>query len=135
MITTYTAEGAFITTSCCVCGIQFGLPKDYESERRRDGKGFHCPNKHSLCFDPQGSEEKKLECQLAGERARHDQTKANLVDTKRSLIAEKGHRTRLKKRVANGVCPCCNRSFQNLSRHMTTKHPGYSKKIKAGEVI
>jgi hypothetical protein len=23
------------------------------------------------------------------------------------------------------VCPCCQRSFQNLSRHMKTKHPEY----------
>lgn len=29
-------------------------------------------------------------------------------------------------RVKNGVCPCCNRSFQNLKRHMNTKHPNWS---------
>lgn len=22
-------------------------------------------------------------------------------------------------------CPCCNRTFQNLQRHMTSKHPDY----------
>jgi hypothetical protein len=27
--------------------------------------------------------------------------------------------------VANGVCPCCNRTFQNLARHMAGKHPDY----------
>jgi hypothetical protein len=24
-----------------------------------------------------------------------------------------------------GVCPCCNRTFQQLARHMKAKHPGY----------
>jgi len=32
---------------------------------------------------------------------------------------------RLQKRVANGVCPCCTRSFANLRRHMETTHPEY----------
>ena len=27
------------------------------------------------------------------------------------------------KRIHKGVCPCCNRSFTNLKRHMETKHP------------
>jgi hypothetical protein len=33
-------------------------------------------------------------------------------------------------RIGNGVCPCCNRSFTNLRRHMTTKHPEYPKEPK-----
>jgi hypothetical protein len=27
------------------------------------------------------------------------------------------------KRVHRGVCPCCKRTFQNIQRHMETKHP------------
>ena len=46
-------------------------------------------------------------------------------DVRRKLSAAKGALTRTKKRVANGVCPCCNRTFQNLSRHMQGQHPGY----------
>lgn len=30
-------------------------------------------------------------------------------------------------RVGKGVCPCCKRSFTNLRRHMTTKHPDVAK--------
>jgi hypothetical protein len=33
--------------------------------------------------------------------------------------------TRIKKRVAAGVCPCCNRSFKDLARHMAGQHPDY----------
>ena len=44
----------------------------------------------------------------------------------RSAAAYKGHLTRVKRRVGNGVCPCCNRTFKNLADHMTTKHPDYA---------
>lgn len=45
----------------------------------------------------------------------------------RALRATKGRLTKTKKRIANGVCPCCNRHFVNLERHMTGKHPDYTK--------
>ena len=35
----------------------------------------------------------------------------------------KAHK-RMRTRVMNGVCPCCNRTFQNLLRHMQTEHQG-----------
>ena len=44
-----------------------------------------------------------------------------------SLVAMRGVNTKLKKRVAAGVCPCCQRSFINLRRHMTTQHADYVK--------
>ena len=39
--------------------------------------------------------------------------------------AAKGQISKLKKRASAGVCPCCNRSFQNLRRHMGNKHPEF----------
>jgi hypothetical protein len=37
-----------------------------------------------------------------------------------------GQVTRIKNRVKNGVCICCNRSFSDLHQHMLTKHPDFS---------
>ncbi|WP_165394478.1 helix-turn-helix domain-containing protein [Pseudoxanthomonas winnipegensis] len=31
----------------------------------------------------------------------------------------------MRQRVMNGVCPCCNRTFENLRRHMHDKHPEF----------
>ena len=43
----------------------------------------------------------------------------------------KGHRTRLKRRLANGVCPVpgCKRSFSDhaMVRHLATVHPDFTK--------
>ena len=49
----------------------------------------------------------------------------------RSASAYKGKVTRLKNRAAAGLCPCCNRTFQNLHKHMTTKHPGFKQEDEA----
>lgn len=38
----------------------------------------------------------------------------------------KGHATRITKRAKAGVCPCCNRSFENLRRHMASQHPTFT---------
>lgn len=46
--------------------------------------------------------------------------------TERQLIAQKGQVTKLRKRAKAGVCPCCNRTFVGLQRHMAQKHPEFS---------
>lgn len=45
---------------------------------------------------------------------------------RRAHAATKGQLTKTRKRVAGGVCPCCNRSFVNLGRHMAGQHPDYA---------
>ena len=42
------------------------------------------------------------------------------------LKCDKAAKTRLKNRVGKGVCPCCNRSFANLKRHMASQHPEFA---------
>ena len=117
---------------CCVCGIEFGLPAHYNKERREDGKDFHCPNGHSLSYGE--GETKKLRRERDRLKQRVAQKDDEIRDERkrkeaaqRSAIAHEGHLTRVKNRVGKGVCPCCNRSFDNLWRHMKSKHPGYSK--------
>ena len=44
----------------------------------------------------------------------------------RRASAARGQVTKLKNRAAAGVCPCCNRQFQNLKNHMATKHPEFN---------
>ena len=36
----------------------------------------------------------------------------------------KAHK-RMRERVMNGVCPCCNRTFQNLREHMKSEHADF----------
>lgn len=109
---------------CKTCGIMYALPEEMlDRARKNPSIWWYCPNGHNWHF-PVRTDEQKLAAarnDLARERSRHDQTKA-------SLSATKGVVTRQRKkleRVAHGVCPCCNRSFRDLKRHMKTKHPEY----------
>ena len=38
---------------------------------------------------------------------------------------------RLKRLASGGVCPCCNRTFSNMARHMRSQHPEQFPKPKA----
>lgn len=113
-----------VTQQCINCGVWFGVPEFFDTRRQQDGKNFYCPSGHSQCY--RESDADRLRKQLNREIASHDQTRAHRDDAERRVTAQKGVNTKLKKRVGNGVCPCCNRSFTNLRRHMKCKHPDFA---------
>jgi len=109
---------AFERVTCCACGVPFAAPRELLDKRRETHKDFFCPNGHNLHF-PGETEAERLKKLLDDEAQRHSRTLARLNTTEqRARKAE-----RKLKRVARGVCPCCNRTFENLARHMATKHP------------
>jgi hypothetical protein len=114
------------------CGVVYGVEALADERRRMAGGGWFCTNGHSLVYTE--TDVQKLQKQLESERtykkwAEERATAANARATQieRSRRAIKGVLTRTAKRVAAGVCPCCNRSFGNLSRHMAHLHPSYVK--------
>ena len=111
---------------CGGCGIWFAMPDWYVEERKRDRKGFNCPNGCSRIFTGQ-TREQKLKSEVARLKDRVVEERQRKQDAKRSLSATKGVVTRMKNRAAAGLCPCCNRTFQNLARHMKNQHPEYAK--------
>jgi hypothetical protein len=113
------------TVHCCTeCGVDYAMTNAYEDRRRKDHRTFYCLNGHQQYYPQQNEAEKeraraeRLERQLAN----RDE---DLRSVRASLTATKGQLTKTRKRVGNGVCPCCNRSFANLQRHMTGQHPDY----------
>lgn len=131
---TYTGELTILT---CWCGIKHAVPdtlRRYQLNQHDMGINFsvYCPLGHQHV--PSGdSRAKKLERELAAAKAmaareqqRHDQTKAELRETEARRRGEKAAKTRIKNRVQHGVCPCCNRTFQDLARHMAGQHPDYA---------
>lgn len=109
---------------CPSCGVVYGLTADYEDRRRQDHKSFYCPNGHNLSYS-QESREEKLKRQLEATSSQLSRTQSQLTVTKRQKAAAKGQLTKTKRRVANGVCPCCNRTFADLAAHMHGQHPEY----------
>ena len=109
---------------CADCGLVFGITERFEQNRRRRHDTFYCPLGHPNHY-PQKTEEEKQRERAGRLAAQLDQERAHAADLQRSLSAQKAATTRAKRRHAAGVCPCCNRTFQQLARHLQTKHPDY----------
>jgi hypothetical protein len=122
---------------CPTCGIVYGLPSDFERRKREQHEGWCCPNGHKVWFvkseftilrEQLAATERQLEWANADyKRAANDN-----MDLAKSNRALKGAKTKLLRRITNGVCPCCQRSFANVQRHMATKHPGEVVSAEAG---
>lgn len=111
-----------ISQTCIKCGVKFAFPEELDSKLRENHETFYCPNGHPQMYTGK-TEAQKLRDELAREKQRREMAEATArEEAKRAEKAERAH-DRTKKRVHNGVCPCCNRTFQNLARHMATKHP------------
>jgi hypothetical protein len=116
------------TKSCPTCGIVYAVPQDwYASLNRQHDRGDHdvkwyCPNGHVTVFS---REAKYVAIERERDRLKQDNARldeARIKAERRLLVVQKEVKSRAK-RAAAGVCPCCNRTFIQLARHMKTKHP------------
>jgi len=117
---------ALMGMECMRCGSVFAMTKSKYSRCNDDKEEWYCPNGHRSTFGQ--TTVSKLEEKLALERRKSDTLQMDLKYSEDQVRSQKAAKTRLKNRIANGVCPCCNRSFQNLHRHMKSKHPDFSEK-------
>lgn len=117
-------EQTFEETSCCSCGIVFYVPATWDRYKRDKHENFFCPNGHSLRYHGKSEAENLREALAAAERtAQWERDRAATADRARKQA--EGKLKGLKKRVASGVCPCCQRTVGQLARHMKTKHPEF----------
>ncbi|MEC4836842.1 hypothetical protein R2362_20105 [Mycobacteroides chelonae] len=116
---------------CCNCGMAFAMPGEFERRRREDRKNFYCPAGHGQHYTGKTEAEKqreradRLQRQVEAREADIRFEQRRLESERRAHAATKGTLTKTKKRIANGVCPCCNRSFANVARHVAGQHPEY----------
>lgn len=120
----------FEPISCGECGCQFMMPTRMYVQRRKDGNSWYCPNGHERHYpiktdlDKQREEEREMERQNEINRLKRERNdwqdlwNKKVIENKK-LVAKK---KRDDKRIHAGVCTCCNRTFQNLARHMESKH-------------
>jgi hypothetical protein len=128
---TLNVETQLITEECYSCHILFAFPESLKTEllRQKAGRQFFCPNGHSQHYIGE-REEDVLKRQLARaeqDRDYYKQARTRLAEDNMTLAKTnaslRGNVTKLKKRAANGVCAFCHRSFQNVQRHVLSKHP------------
>jgi chromosome segregation ATPase len=118
--------------------VLFAIPKYWDDSLRESHATFYCPAGHGQSYtgpteaDKLRAKLKETEKYRANAAHRTEMAEAEAVHlrdqlgaTERSLRGHKAAKTRIKNRIAAGVCPCCNRQFQNLHRHMTGQHPNF----------
>lgn len=115
----------FKTLQCARCDMVFATTARFMKARRNDHDNFYCPAGHSNHY-PQESKSEILARQLLEARRDISIERDNVRRLEYQRRAEKAAKTRLKNRIAAGVCPCCNRTFKQLAAHMKNKHPEYS---------
>lgn len=129
---TFTDTTTFVVEECCKCGVQFGVTSALHQRRLKDRDWFYCPNGHAQHYVGKTEAQKLKERLAATERDRNyyrEQREAarQLANHERARAnGYKGALTKAKKRISKGVCPCCNRHFDNVQSHMETEHPDYA---------
>lgn len=119
------------TTQCWKCGVTHAVPSYLLRMRREDKQTFYCPNGHGGVFAKSTAEELREQLARAEREASAARMRENSEREQRQAAEAERDKTiranrKLKKRVSAGVCPCCNRTFTNLGRHMHTQHPAFS---------
>lgn len=110
------------------CGVLYGLSSSYIDQRRNDHDVWSCPNGHTLHFAQKNElEEAKAQLRRAKEDAawyaeRAEAARRSAEAARRSAAATRGHLTRLRNKIALGICPCCRRNFGNVAAHMQGQH-------------
>lgn len=121
---TFTEQVQLVTMECGECHIVFAIPSDLRERAKVDSRvSFYCPNGHGRVFS-------RTRVQELEEQLRVKESEVRLANSARDTFRvkadkERKSRQRIEKRVANGVCPCCKRTFKQLAAHMHTKHPEY----------
>lgn len=129
-----------VRESCAGCGFDIWMSKDTNRFLRSSGQSFYCLSGHSNVFSAADSpadilrrERDRLKQQLAQKddeirsaRATAAQQRDQAEHERRRANGYKGYAAKITKRAKAGVCPCCNRHFAALQRHMATKHPTFT---------
>lgn len=123
---------SFQALVCCKCGISFAVDAQVKQRWVDNGSLFYCPNGHPQYFTEtlvhklnKQLEASKRELEFARNNAAAERTARE--HTERRLSARKSVNTRLRNRIKNGVCPCCQRTFMNLQNHMKNQHSQFNK--------
>jgi len=131
MIFTVEREVTITILDCCTCGGPVALSKDQERSLRESHRPFYCPAGHSQAFEAE-TEAERLRRVLHLSEIEKTRIAAELAQARTEadaalgeMVAAQQDAARAKRRAAAALCPCCNRSFTQLRRHLQTKHPEY----------
>jgi hypothetical protein len=109
--------------------MSFAVPERFEKDYRLSHKTFYCPKGHQQSWRGRSDLEQERQRRISAEaRAARAEDQAEVAERRRR--AAKGQLTKLRNRIANGVCPWCKRSFSNVLAHVETLHPEHAEEAR-----
>lgn len=123
-----------VTIRCCECSVTFGMSDQLYKLRLKDGKAFYCPVGHKQFFteNNEAALKKQLQNALTSKQFyqdRADHYRESMIKEENRSRGLKGALTMTRRRIANGKCPCCKKTFDDLKNHIKSDHPKYKDKI------
>jgi hypothetical protein len=118
---------------CITCGVRYTVPKKV-IQQQRDYGGFHyCSNGHSQGWGDNAANIAKVRAER--DKLRQDNTRLadEAAKAAQMAIAADNRAKRLTKRAAAGTCPCCNRTFGNMTRAADHEYE-IAKQIREGKL-
>jgi hypothetical protein len=119
---------------CAKCGCEVSLPDALHTAAKRSSKISFCCTTATQCTSPRASR-RPIGCaeSVTGSLSRSpnkddriQQLREGREAAERRASAARGQVTKIKNCVGHGICPCCNRTFENQSRHMASQHPTFT---------
>jgi NMD protein affecting ribosome stability and mRNA decay len=107
---------------CGECGMAFAVPELWRKERVENHKTFYCPNGCLRCYKAKAAID-EVRDQVNFVQAQLNEAQHLAIVKGRELDKLQKAHHKLEHRISNGSCPCCNRTFSNLQKHMKSKHP------------
>lgn len=119
---------------CCECSVTFGMSDQLYNLRQRDGQAFYCPVGHKQFFSESETAilKKQLQDALSSKqyyKDRADHYRESMVKGENRNRGLKSALTMTRRRIANGKCPCCKKTFDDLKNHIKNDHPKYKDKV------
>lgn len=106
---------------CYKCGSWTALTTSQHERFLENGETFYCAIGHGQSY--RNSKVTVLTKELEEQRRRTSQALSHVDELLLDKVARKKELTALKRRTDNGVCPHCQRTFKQVTRHITKKHP------------
>lgn len=113
-----------VVTQCGTCGVWHTVPQIVIENHRRLGGYHHCPNGHRWGWKTGTEQAEQDAVRLERDRLKQDAARLNdeIAAARREKEAAEKKYLQARRRAVAGVCPCCNRTFADVQRHMKTKH-------------
>lgn len=120
----FTQNTVYVVHTCPTCGVKYALDQDWDGRRRDNGGSWYCPAGHYVAYKT--PEVTRLRNALEDAQREAINARERVEAERRAHAATKGVLTKVRRRIGKGVCPSCNRHFENVERHMASKHPEHT---------